>query len=108
MIDPAVRTFRNARREALIVLSVWFAALVWTVGYCYVNGYSHDPDGWLVRNGLAEAQPAAITQMSFGMPKWICWGIVSPALCCALFTLAFGLFVMRDDPLGVENEEGQS
>jgi hypothetical protein len=108
MTDPAAQTYLNARREARIVLWVWFIALIWTVGYCYLNGYAHDPGGFLVRNGIAEVQPGAISQTSFNMPKWVCWGIVAPALGCTLFTLCFGLFGMRDDALGVENDEGKS
>jgi hypothetical protein len=61
-----------------------------------------------VRWGIADPQPAAITQIRFGMPQWICWGILAPAVGCSLFTLGFGLFFMRDDPLGVENEESQT
>ncbi len=108
MIPPAWRTLRNSRREACIVLSVWFVALVWTVGYCYLNGYQHSPDNWLVTIGLADQRPAALTEHRLGMPKWVCWGIVAPAVCVSLFTLIFGLFGMKDDALGVENEEGQA
>jgi len=105
MNDPAAQTFRNACREARVVVVVWLAALIWTVGYCYLNGYSHDPEGWLVRWGIADAEPAAIRQITYGMPTWVCWGILAPAVCCSIFTFLFGLLAMRDDPLGVENEE---
>jgi hypothetical protein len=108
MIDPAKQTFLNARREACIVLAVWFVALIWTVGYCYLHGYAHAPDNMLVKIGIADERPAALTQHRFGMPKWVCWGIFAPAVGCSLFTLVFGLFGMKDDPLGVEKEEGQS
>src|SRR5580700_9698812 len=80
MIQPALRTLRNARREACIVLAVWFIALIWTVGYCYVHGYRHSPDNLLVRIGWADQQPAALTQHRLGMPKWVCWGIFAPAV----------------------------
>lgn len=108
MHDPPLQTFKNARREAKIVLAVWFVAMIWTVGYCYLNGYGHDPDGFLVKHEIAEARPAAIKELRLGMPKWVCWGIFAPALGCSLFTLCFGLFGIRDDPLGVEKEEGTS
>lgn len=107
MHDPAIRTFRNARREAITVLGVWFIALVWVVGYCYLNGYPHAPDNMLVKIGIADERPAALTQHRFGMPMWVCWGIFAPALGCSIFTFLFGFFGMRDDPLGVEKEEGQ-
>lgn len=108
MTDPAARTYRNAKWEMRIVLLVWFFALCWTVGYCYLNGYRHAPDGWLVRRGMAEETPPAIRESRLGMPMWVCYGIFAPAVGCSLFTLVFGLFVMRDDALGVEKEEGQS
>ena len=107
MSEPALTTFRHARREACIVLLVWLVALIWTVGYCYIHGYRHDSDNPLVRYGIAEENPRALTQHRFGMPMWVCWGIFAPAVACSLFTLAFGLFGMPDDPLGVEKEEGQ-
>jgi hypothetical protein len=107
MSDPLAATYRSALREARVVLLVWFFALCWTVGYCYLHGYPHDPAGWLVQNGLADARPAAITQTRLGMPMWVCYGIFAPAACCSVITLAFGLFFMRDDALGVEAGEEQ-
>ena len=107
MIDPALTTFHHARREALIVVAVWFISLIWTVGYCYIHGYAHDADNPLVQIGLADEKPAAIAERRLGMPIWVFWGIFAPAVCCSLFTLAFGLFVIADDPLGVEKEEEQ-
>lgn len=107
MNEPALQTFRNARREALIVIAVWFLALVWTVGYCYIHGYRHDADNPLVRWGIADVTPKALSQHRFGMPMWVCWGIFAPAVLCSVFTLLFGLYGMPDDPLGVEAEEGQ-
>jgi len=109
MMSPAALTYRHALREARIVLCVWFLALVWTVGYCYLHGYRHDADCWLVQNGIAETVPAALSQTRFGMPMWVCWGIFAPAVCCTVFTFLFGLFGMPDDPLGVEGlSEGES
>jgi hypothetical protein len=104
MSDPAAQTYRNARREARFVLSVWFCALVWTVGYCYLHGYPHAPDSWLVCNGLADTNNPAILSRTLGMPSWVFWGIVVPAAVCSVVTLAFGLFGMRDDPLGADQE----
>jgi hypothetical protein len=146
MSDPATQTYRNARREARFVLSVWLCALLWTVSYCYLHGYPHAPDSWLVRNGLATATeigpsrvpsvglaavagadviaiphlpeprldsvspgggmraPAPIPEQS-DLPSWIFWGIVVPAAICSAITLAYGLFGMRDDPLGADKEE---
>lgn len=105
MTDPALGTYRHARREARIVFFVWLIALIWTVGYCYINGYRHDADNPLVRIGMADENPQALSEHRLGMPMWVCYGIFAPAVGCSLFTLFFGLFVMADDPLGVEKEE---
>jgi len=146
MSDPAAQTYRNARREARFVLTVWICALLWTVGYCYLHGYPHAPDSWLVRNGLAtptEIGPSRVPPLGLavvaganviaiphlpepsinsvgsanrmqaraaiphdsGLPSWVLWGIVAPAAICSAITLAFGLFGMRDDPLGADKEE---
>ena len=107
MNDAAIRTFRNARREAVFVMCIWFLALLWTVGYCYLFGYRHAPDGWLVRNGLADTAPAQRFSIFLGMPSWVFWGIIVPAVCCSGITLLFGLFGMKDDDLG-EDQEGES
>jgi hypothetical protein len=108
MLDPAAQTYRHARQEAGIVLTIWLIALIWTVGYCYIHGYQHAADNPLVQVGLADEHPGAIHEDRFGMPKWVCWGIFMPAVVCSLFTLVFGLFIMKDDPLGAENEEAPS
>lgn len=107
MLEQFAQTFRNACREARFVIAVWLIALLWTVSYCYLNGYDHDPGGWLVQSGVAEARPAALTQQRFGMPMWVCWGILAPAVGCSCVTFVFGLFGMKDDALGVDNEEGR-
>src|SRR5438552_3664416 len=60
---PDRRTARtlesNARREARTVLIVWALALVWSVGYCYLRGYQHAPDAWVVQIGLATPRTVA-------------------------------------------------
>ncbi len=104
MNDAAVRTFRNARREAIFVLCIWFLALVWTVGYCYLFGYRHAPDSWLVRNGVVEASASGRMPTHLGLPSWVFWGIVVPAGCCSVITLLLGLFGMKDDAMGEEQE----
>lgn len=108
MDNSTVNTYRNARREARIVLGVWLLSFLWTVGYCYLNGYRHDADNPLVRMGIAEEKPAALSQQRFGMPAWVFWGIIAPGVGCTLFTFVFGLCIMRDDPLGIEKEEEQA
>jgi hypothetical protein len=102
----AARTFRHARREAVFVLIVWALALVWTVGYCYLRGYQHAPDSWVVRAGLAAERTPDNFRTVAGLPDWVAVGIVLPWLICTAITIAFCLFFMTDDDLGTEAEEG--
>ncbi len=82
MKETATRTLRNVRREALFVLGVWLLALLWTLGYCSIYAY----------------QPGKL-ELVFGLPSWVAWGIVAPAIACSIVTLLFGLLGMQDDPL---------
>ena len=135
MTDPSAQTYRNARREARFVLLVWLIALIWTVSYCYLHGYPHEPDSWLVRqglatpvrigpsrsavHGLAAVAGAAVVAwepgndlsaplpQTWGLPSWVFWGIAVPAAICSAVTLAYGLFGMADDALGAEGGEAQ-
>jgi hypothetical protein len=103
--DAPNRLFHHARREAVVVGLVWLAALVWTVGYCYLRGYDHDPASWVVRAGLAVPRTDADFRTVFGLPDWVAYGIVAPWAVCTLFTLVFGLVGMPDDDLGAEAGE---
>ena len=104
--NAAARLFRHARREALFVLTVWVLALVWAVGYCYLRGYQHAPDSWVVRAGLAKVRTPDDLRLYAGLPDWVLVGIVLPWLACTAITIGFCLFVMQDDDLGAEADEG--
>ena len=86
--DPV---FIHSRREALIILCLWVACLVYAVPYCYINGYSQEVD------------PAQLETV-VGIPAWVFWGIAFPWILATLFTIFFCLFVMRDDDLGTVSE----
>lgn len=103
--DSASRLFRNARREARVVMIVWALALVWSVGVCYLRGYEHTADSWAVQVGLASVQHAQDMGTFFGMPDWVWLGIVLPWLLCSAFTAGFCVG-MADDDLGTEADEG--
>ncbi|MCI0464700.1 MAG: hypothetical protein L0Z62_47865 [Gemmataceae bacterium] len=104
---PSARLFRNARREAILVGVVWFLALTWTVGYCWLHGYQHEPDSWVVQQGLARSRTAQDFQHFGGIPDWVFIGILIPWLICSAFTIGFCLG-MKDDDLGTEVEEDAS
>lgn len=84
--DPLLR---SARREACLVFCIWLAALLYTIGYCYVFGYGRG------------SQPPTLW---FGVPDWVLWGIVLPWTLCTAIAWWFGLWFMSDDELGDELE----
>jgi hypothetical protein len=107
MPDPksAARLYFNAWREAGLLLCVWAAAFFWTVSYCYLNGYRHAPESWLVQAGLAVVRSDEDLHALFGFPDWVFYGIMIPWASCTVFTVLFSIFILRDDDLGAEVEE---
>jgi hypothetical protein len=89
--------FRNALREAWVSLILFAVALTWTIGYCYLRGYEHAPDSWLVRSGLAVSRPPGEVSLVLGLPDWVCWGIFVPWVLCIAFTMLYSSFGMSDD-----------
>jgi hypothetical protein len=111
MTDPgaARRLFNNSRKEAIIVGVVWALAFAWTIGYCYLFGYSHDETSPPVRLGIIEANPKPQPRQILGFPDWVLIGIMLPWVACTLFTIWFGWKWMSDDDLGIEaKDEEQS
>ncbi|HLN28937.1 MAG TPA: DUF997 family protein [Gemmataceae bacterium] len=93
-IEPAKeqRLLRNARRESLVILSLFAACLIWSVTSAYVLGY-----------GL----PAAELSLILGMPSWVFWSVVLPWGLCLVFSVWFCFGFMADDDLGKDPEEGE-
>jgi hypothetical protein len=91
MTPPAEdRVVRSGRKEALVVLCVWLAAMLYTIGYCYLNGYHR-----------------SIESLTFvlGFPDWVFWGIVVPWVACVAFSIYFGATFITDDDLGQDLPE---
>mgnify|MGYP006969422206 CR=1 FL=1 len=81
-LDPVVK---HGRREAAVILLVWFSSLVWTIGYTQTYGYEV-PEG-----GVATV---------LGMPAWVFWGVALPWVLATLFNILFAVFFMANDDLG--------
>ena len=84
MTKPQDPVLVHSRREALVALALWLAALIYTVGYCSLYGYG-DAD-----------EPV---QLVLGIPAWVMWGVIAPwtVMLAASAWFAFGF--MTDDSL---------
>ncbi len=84
------KTYENARREALVVIAIWLAAILYIIPYCYLRGQS-PADGEL--------------RLVWGMPAWVWWGVVVPWGAANLITVWFCLYFMSDDDLGEDRSD---
>ena len=94
-LEPAAkeqRLLQNARREGLLIMLVWAATLVWSVGSGYAWGYN---------------RPAETMRLILGMPDWVFWSVVVPWGICLIFSVWFCFVYMADDDLGQDQEESQ-
>ena len=78
---------RSARREAALALSIWLVAMLYTITYCYLNGYG---------------RPVESLTFVWWFPDWVFWGIVLPWGICVLLSTVFALAVMGHESLGEE------
>ncbi len=102
--QAADRLFRHARREMFLVLFVTALALLWTVGYCYLFGYQHDSESWVVEAGWVSPRSPDDFQQIAGIPDWVFVGILLPWLVCTAFSIGVCLG-LKDDDLGAEAGE---
>jgi hypothetical protein len=84
--DPAVST---ARREALVVLTIFLAAMFYTVTTCYFFGYQRAPE---------------TLNYVVGCPDWVFWGIVAPWGACLALSYWFGHKFVYDADLGASGD----
>lgn len=90
-LEKQRKLLRNARREGVVILSVWAIALVWCVGVGYWYGYGRDPES---------------IKLIWGVPDWVFWSVMVPWVLCLLFSIWFCFVFMSDDDLGHDPEEG--
>ncbi len=84
--DPV---YLHARREAIVILSVWTIALVWSL---------------TVYLGWGHAPLEGHTVLWWGIPRWVVLGIALPWIVADLFAAWFCFFFMADDDLGEAHE----
>jgi len=87
--DPV---FLNSRKEAIVIFCLWAAGLIWSVPFCYFNGYLG-----------SDIDVDSVTTV-LGIPTWLFWGIFVPWIVADLFTTWFCFFYMKDDELGEAHE----
>lgn len=92
--DPAEYdpVFVHSRNEAIIIFGVWVVALLWSVPYCYLNGFPETFD-------------AENLSTTMGIPTWLFWGILVPWLVADVFTTWFCFCYMKEDNLGEAHED---
>ena len=87
--------YLHARREMLFIVAIYLCALLWTVPYCYLNGFSDQPEDF----------SAEKLELVLGMPSWVFWGVVTPWLAANVVTTIFCFCFMKDDDLGPAHED---
>ncbi len=83
-------TLRHARREAYVLFGVWAIA---TATCCIASaclGYERAD------------RPASQMRLDpiLGVPSWFFWAVLVPWAACAIFTVVFAGFFMKEDDLG--------
>ncbi len=106
--------YRASFRDAVVILIAWFCCLVWSVSYCYINGYlRHEQESADISSLLPEMEqydrdPRSL-EMPFelGIPDWAFWGIAVPWGLCLIFS-AWLSFVLMNDPNAPSEPEADS
>lgn len=103
--DPV---YLQSRKEAILVLIVWAISFVWTVSYCYWNGYTAHSDvegsitAYLPDMSSLNRNPESLkTPYGLGIPDWCFWGVAVPWVVCILVSTWFSFGYMTD----IEEEE---
>ncbi len=112
--DPV---YAHTRREAILILILWLCCCLYTVPFCYLNGYLiHDPAPSsfgpsidLLPGSLEDwnRDPSSLsTPFGLGIPDWIFYGVGLPWAVCVLLAFWFCLFHFQEDDLG-ERGDGE-
>ncbi|MFP6878814.1 MAG: YhdT family protein [Roseibacillus sp.] len=82
-------SFRQSRRETLVIIGAWLVFLIWTGLVCGF-GSRLDPN-----------QPVTTV---LGMPRWVFLGVVLPWIAACGFTFWFSMIFMKDTDLDPDRE----
>jgi len=90
MNSSQLETYKNSRREALIIVLFSLGVMIFILAYCYQNGLP--------------PQSKELT-LIWGIPTWVFWGIIIPWGVCNIFTAWFCFRVISIDELGDDDGE---
>ena len=107
--------YRHCLREARFIFCVWSICFVYTVTYCYFNGYlSHEPLPTSTGPGVGtllgpltqfDRDPASLEYpLGLGIPDWVFYGIVLPWLAAGIVSIWFCFFFFVEDDLSDTSE----
>jgi hypothetical protein len=74
----------SSRREAIVALLMWIAAMSYTVGYCAWKGYHGTTDD---------------LKFVLGFPEWVFWGVMAPWTACTVCSWFYAFVFMKDECL---------
>lgn len=83
-------SFRQSRREMVVIVGAWLVFLIWTGLVCGVG---------------ARHAPGEPVETVLGMPRWAFFGVVLPWGAACVFTLWFSMVFMKDTDLDPDRDE---
>ncbi len=89
---------------------LWLACCLYTVTYCYLNGYLvHEPHPNAAGPAIGalfgpleafDRQPRSLTTpLGLGAPDWVFYGILAPWVIATVAIIVFCLFFYKEDDL---------
>ncbi|HUF60869.1 MAG TPA: DUF997 family protein [Verrucomicrobiales bacterium] len=74
--------FRQARREAIVIVAAALAFAGWVNGWCWSTAYGQGADP---------------TDLLWGLPRWVVFGVALPWMAANVFTIWFALCFFKED-----------
>ena len=113
---PTDSVYKSSFRESIWILGIWTACFLYTVIYCYLNGYlTHEPHpnstGPAITSLVGELEsfnrlPASFTTpLGLGIPDWVFYGIFCPTAVAIIITIIFCLFIYSEQDLEPTDDE---
>ncbi|MDB4756750.1 MAG: DUF997 family protein [Pirellulaceae bacterium] len=85
--DPV---FVNSRRETVVICILFILFMGWSVGVSYFLGE---------QSRYFKPEDPANIDLVWGMPSWVCYGVMFPWIAVNAIAIWFCFFFMKDDDL---------